>query len=189
MQISLWTDKLWRIVELTLYIWSLPLFFVKREKNVMKKKIALMIVACTMALSLVGCTTTKTVTVTDENGNTVTTETVNGQETVYYEKVPMLIANELDADLAEVYLCISGSENWGDNIVPEGEVFPNERTINGLNVTYYEGDTMDVLLYDENGENLEIDDIDLSPAEGKAFALVLEYDEDEESYFAYVEQQ
>ena len=156
---------------------------------IMKKRIAIMLVACTMVLSMVGCTTTKTVTVTDENGNTTTTETVNGQETTYYEKVPMLIANELGGDVAEVYMRLSDDEEWGDNFVPEGELLPDDRTLEGITLTYSEGDTMDVLLYDENGEDLEIDDIDLSPAEGKAFALVLGYDEDEEAYFAYVEQQ
>lgn len=74
----------------------------------------------------------------------------------------MIIANELGGDLSEVYMCLSDSEDWGD--------------------------TLNVLLYDENGEDLEIDDIDLSPAEGKPFALVLGYDE-EEAFFAYVEQQ
>ncbi len=155
----------------------------------MKKKIALMLVASTIVLSMVGCTTTKTVTVTDENGNTTTTETVNGQETTYYEKVPMLIANELGGDIAEVYLRISDTDEWGDNFLPEGELLPDDRTLEGINLTYSEGDTIDVLLYDENGEDLEIDDIDMSPAEGKAFALVLGYDEEEESFFAYVEQQ
>ena len=155
----------------------------------MRKKIALMLVASTIVLSMVGCTTTKTVTVTDENGNTTTTETVNGQETTYYEKVPVLIANELGGDIAEVYLRISGAEEWGDNFLPEGELLPDDRTLEGVVLTYSEGDTIDVLLYDENGEDLEIDGIDLSPAEGKAFALVLGDDEEEEAFFAYVEQQ
>lgn len=133
----------------------------------MKKNIALIVATCTMVLSMVGCTTTKTVTVTDENGNTTTTETVNGQETTYYEKVPVLIANELGGDIAEVYLRISGAKEWGDNFLPEGEVLPDDRTLTGINLTYAEGDTLNVLLYDENGEDLEIDDIDLSPADGK----------------------
>ena len=155
----------------------------------MKKKIVLVVATCAIVLSMVGCTTTKTVTVTDENGNTTTTETINGQESVFYEKVPMLISNELGCDLSEVYMCLSDAEEWGDNFVPEGSLFPADKTLNGINLTYSEGDTINVLVYDENGEDLEFEDIDLSPAEGKAFALILEYDEDEESYFAYVEQQ
>lgn len=155
----------------------------------MKKKIALMIVACTMVLSMVGCTTTKTVTVTDENGNTTTTETINGQESIYYEKVPMLISNELGCDLAQVYMCLSGAEEWGDNFVPEGEVVPNDKTLRGINLSYEEGDTINVQVFDENGADLTFEEIDLSPVQGKPFALILGYDEDEESYFAYVEQQ
>lgn len=155
----------------------------------MKKKIVLMVAMCTMILSMIGCTTTKTVTVTDENGNTTTTETVNGQESVYYEKVPMLIANKLGCDLAEVYMCLSDANDWGKNFVPDGVVLPNDQTLTGINLTYAEGDTINVRVFDENGGNLEFDGVDLSPVEGKAFALVLGYDEDEEAYYAFVEQQ
>lgn len=155
----------------------------------MKKKIALMLAACTMILSMVGCTTTKTFTVTDEDGNTVTTETVNGQESVYYEKVSFLISNELGFDVSEVYLCLSDIDDWGDNFVPEGTVFPADKTLNGYNLTYKDGDTLNILVRDENGDEIEFDDVDLSPAEGKAFALILEYDSEAESYDAYVEQQ
>ena len=155
----------------------------------MKKKIALLLVACTVVFSMVGCTTTKTVTVTDENGNTTTTETVNGQETTYYEKVPMLIANELGGDIAEVHMRLSNAEEWGDNFLPEGELLPDDRTLEGINLTYSEGDTIDILVYDENGGDLEIDGVDLSPVEGKPFAVILGYDDEEEAYFAYVEQQ
>lgn len=133
--------------------------------------------------------TTTTESITDENGNTTTTETVNGQETSYYENVPMLVANELGGDIAEVYICLSDAEDWGNNLVPEGELFPNDRTLNGLNLTYAKEATINVLVVDEAGGELEFDDIDLSPADGKAFAIILGYDEADESFYAYIEQQ
>lgn len=174
------------------------------EKS-MKNKIISMIVACIVVIFVGGCAVTTTVTTTDKDGNTTTVEEVNGVKTttttdadgnttitnddgsVIYEKLPMLFVNNLGFDVAELYIRMSYNEDWGNNMVIGDNALPSGREYPGMDLTFREGDTIDLFVVNSDGDELEFDEVDLSPAEGKAFALILEYNEENDEYIAYVE--
>lgn len=177
----------------------------------MKKRLMLMAVACTTVLMMTGCTTTKTVTTTDADGNTVTTTTVETPdgtttttteettdgvtttkeettgEATYYENVPMTIENSLGGQIAELYISFSDNDEWGENVLAEGFEFADGISAEGLTVSYSEDNPyIDILAYDMEGNDLTFENVDLSDVHGEPCTLVLEYSADDDEYYASV---
>lgn len=154
----------------------------------MKKRILLMTAVCTTLLVITGCTTTKTVTTTDANGNetTTTVESHNGKETTYYENVPMDIENHLGGTIDQLYISMSDNTDWGEDFIPDDFDFVDGETAEGITLTYSsENPEIDILAVDKSGGEVTFNQIDLSEVNGEAFTIVLQYDEDEDSFYAY----
>lgn len=170
----------------------------------MKKRLMLMVVACTTIFMMAGCTKTVTVTTTDADGNTVTTTTVetpDGTETTttettteaaseeagYYQDVPVTIENALGGQIAELYISFSDNEEWGENLLAEGFEFADGVSAEGLTVSYSEDDPyIDILALDMEGNELTFEEVDLSDVHGEPCTLVLEYDADDDEFYASV---
>jgi len=155
----------------------------------MKKRVLLIIATVAAVCVMTGCTKTETVTTTDADGNTVTktTETVNGEESTYYENVPMAIENALGGGIYELHISMSDNDQWGDNLLADGYVLEDGTVANGLTVSYSaDQPCIDVLAIDSEGTEVTFESVDLSPANGESFTLMLEYDESDDGFYAYV---
>lgn len=170
----------------------------------MKKRLMLMVVACTTVLMMTGCTKTMTVTTTDADGNTVTTTTVETpdgttttteettteeatEEAAFYENVPVTIENALGGQIAELYISFSDNDEWGENLLADGFEFADGVSAEGLTVSYSEDNPyIDILAYDLEGNDLTFENVDLSDVHGEPCTLVLEYDADDDEFYASV---
>ena len=170
------------------------------------KKLVVIAMAAIAACSVMGCsmtkTTTYTETYTDENGNTTTTTTTTVQdengvrtetttetadEAEVYENVKLSIENNLCGDIAGMCLKMSSNDEWSDNFLGEDEFIEDGQVVSGLNATYDSEDHyMDIVVYDREGNDLEFDEIELPTDNNEQITLVLEYDEVEDSFYAYI---
>lgn len=160
----------------------------------MKKKILIALTMCAMLISMAGCTVTKTTTVTDSSGNTVTKieENSNGVKTTttIYEDVVFSIANRTGVDIEKLYMKMADSSDWGnDLLVNDKEGFLDGDRINGLKTSFsLEQPKIDIKLIDFDGVEATFTGIDLSVTKGKEFAIALEYKETDKTFQAVIEQ-
>lgn len=178
----------------------------------MNKK-ALVLLMAAISISVMGCSTSKTVTRTeshtDENGNTVTTttttvedsngtttttETTNSNEAAEEDEfivATIAFENETGVDIAELYFAPGSDDQWGEEILGEyapladGEVL----TINdALTYSVKDGLYWDLKAADREGNTIEFEGLDMSyAANAEDITIVLEYDENEEDYTATVQ--
>lgn len=148
---------------------------------------------------------TTTTTVEDSNGKTTTTETTNSAESEVepvedvaedinsepeYIVATISFDNEAGFDIAEMYFSPGTSDNWGDEIL--GEYAPLN---DGVEITFHDALTYsenslqwELLVADSEGSTVEFSGLDMSYAEDpENIIILLEYDEDEQSYKATVE--
>lgn len=172
----------------------------KKFNTSLTKKIAVISLTAAAAFSFVGCnvstSSTYTETITDSEGNTTTTTTTttNGETTTEVTEGEMIVAtvsfdNQTDFDFAELYFSSSDSDDWGENILVE-DTLPVDMVAtynNGL--TYSLGNTVcDIKVVDTDGNDLEIDEVDLFFAEDpENIYITFEYDEDTQEYSATIQ--
>ena len=126
-----------------------------------------------------GTTTTTTTTTTNDNGTVTTsssTDTSNatslaskaaGDEKEDIHQFQLAIENNSDAEITELYIAKSDSEDWGDNCfanIEDGVLRPGE-SLNEKPFTYDKNDaTFDVAIVtaNSNGEKIVLDSMDLS---------------------------
>ena len=161
----------------------------KGEKEIMKKRILSIVMAVVMVASLTGCTKTKTVSYTDENGNTTTTTTttdkegtttvtentdVDGNVTSHeedgYITASLKFVNLSGVDIYELYIVPDYSDNWGENIISEENAPLADGEFIKWNdaFTYSENDLIwDIRAIDSEGEEMNFGGLDVSQAEDK----------------------
>lgn len=177
---------------------------------------AMSVVACTVtkteSYTDENGNTTTTTTVKDKNGTETTTEVVDANGNVMEEEIveeepsdvdaaePMIeaplikatvvIDNQSGVDVTEMYFgldCVQ-TEDWGDDILGD-----NAPLMDGENITYPDGLTYsedypfwDFLVYDENGDGIVFEDIDVTVgSDPNEIVIVLSYS-DEDGFFVEV---
>lgn len=66
------------------------------------------------------------------------------------------VINQSDFIIDDLFITDVNSSSWGTDLLGNGELFPNESIVIGLQCGYY-----DVLVVDETGAECEVNDIDL----------------------------
>ena len=111
-------------------------------------------------------TTTTTTTVTENGKTTTTTETITSgvedEEDVI--KATLTIDNETGMEFTGMYFVPSDREDWGDNLLDEGEVFADDTYISFINGLSYNDTALmwDLRVELDGGLFAEFEGIDLS---------------------------
>ena len=118
-----------------------------------------------------------------------TTETVDieeNEEEFDYENIPLTIENNLDQDITAIYIRMSDTNEWSENLIGDGNVIEDTSTVSGLAVSYsYDEHYIDIVAYDSDGYDIELNDIKL-PTKADEMTLVLEYNAKNNNYDAFV---
>ena len=118
-----------------------------------------------------------------------TTETVDieeNEEEFDYENIPLTIENNLDKDITAIYIRMSDTNEWSENLIGDGNVIEDTNTVSGLAVSYsYDEHYIDIVAYDSDGYDIELNDIKL-PTKADEMTLVLEYNAKNNNYDAFV---
>ena len=163
----------------------------------MKKRIQSIVMVAVMIVCLTGCTKTKTVSYTDENGNTTTTTTTDKEGTTTvtentdaegnvtsseedgYITAALTFENISGVDIYELYIVPDYSDDWGENILGEKDIpLAHGESITWNNAfTYSEDDLIwDIRSVDVNGEDMKFGGLDVSLAEDRNnIVITLEY--------------
>lgn len=118
-----------------------------------------------------------------------TAETVDieeNEEEFDYENIPLTIENNLDKDITAIYIRMSDTNEWSENLIGDGNVIEDTSTVSGLAVSYsYDEHYIDIVAYDSDGYDIELNDIKL-PTKADEMTLVLEYNAKNNYYDAFV---
>ena len=118
-----------------------------------------------------------------------TAETVDieeNEEEFDYENIPLTIENNLDKDITAIYIRMSDTNEWSENLIGDGNVIEDTSTVSGLAVSYsYDEHYIDIVAYDSDGYDIELNDIKL-PTKADEMTLVLEYNAKNNNYDAFV---
>ena len=118
-----------------------------------------------------------------------TTEAVDIEENedeFDYENIPLTIENNLDKDITAIYIRMSDTSEWSENLIGDGNVIEDKSTVSGLAVSYgYDEHYIDIVAYDSEGYDIELNDVKL-PTKADEMTLVLEYNAKNNNYDAFV---
>lgn len=171
-----------------------------------KKGIVVVMAAAMMATAMVGCGNvsfekTTTNTVTDKDGKTVTTTTVtdqdgtktttvtdtDGEEAADIVTATVVFENDSDTDIDEIYVRISGEEDWTQANLGEDGLKADKKITFKDALSYDSMSTdCDIKIKDANGETTEINDVSMSMADDKN-NIVFEIDNDLGEYMVTVD--
>jgi len=176
------------------------------------KRLALLVATALVALSITGCTTTKTVSTTDANGNTTTTTTVSDKsgettttevtdaagdtvstETSNSEESEFITAtiefdNLTGADIQEIYFSANDETEWGEDILGENAPLANGEALTITDGFNYNESCLvwDMRAVDVEGTAIDFTGLDMSyAADSYSIIISLEYSE-EDGYVAIV---
>lgn len=114
----------------------------------------------------------------DKDADNSSENTENSESTKVIQ-VPVTIVNNTDVDFHELYTSGSGVDEWGENIIPEGQVLSPGTQLSQIAFTIDENNVKwDLLAMDANGDSLEFYDLDLSNCDVSGITISLTYDRD-----------
>ncbi|MDO5516867.1 MAG: hypothetical protein Q4F66_04885 [Clostridium sp.] len=105
--------------------------------------------------------------------------TANNADTPQVIQVPVTIVNNTDVDFYELYTSGAGVDNWGDSIIPQGQVLSPGTQLSQIAFNIDANNLKwDLMAKDENGDALEFYDLDLSNCSTDGITISLTYDRD-----------
>lgn len=154
----------------------------------MKKLAVLLLAGALTFATLTGCSDDAAPEAETEQEVEVEEEELEDEEEVELEEeeveeeaevfeVPAYIANATDADFVEIYLSVSGNDEWGEDLLGADEYLPSGHILPiTLQLADADGVVWDLRVVDPNGDALEWYDLDISQMPVDGFAIELMWD-------------
>ena len=121
------------------------------------------------------------------NEEEIEVEEINADDPVVFEKIPVIIENNMDWDIASIKLKMADSDEWSDNFLEKDQWLDHDQAVRGIVLTYTDEERfIDLDVADSDGNGIVFDDLEMPTEEVDKITISLVYDEVDNVYRASV---